>query len=214
MREVGQTCPAAQLLTPQQRQVLRLHLFLGTWGPRVSRRCSLFLSELAAGIWELSTEQCWVLCADETEHLEPVVFFLSQLPAATRLGSVITQCSPGGCNTVFRSLISSRLSQPDGEQWTPPKAMRKVTLHTHPSVRVSRWAVGATSELRSPWGTCSCRPSPWVLLSAIPTRPCTSQGVWRHYRVCMLPVSTLQLGGVLYACVLGRLCVAVASVHG
>lgn len=45
-------------------------------------------------------------------------------------------------------------------------------------------------------------------------RPYTSQGVFELYGVCMPPVFTLELGGVLCVCMLERLCIAVASVHG
>lgn len=167
--------------------------------------------QLAYGSWAMSKAQFFLLTR---QRLEPIVFFLSQLPATTRLGFVITQCSLAGCNTLFRSLISSRLSQPDGKQWTPPKVMRKVTLNTHPSVRANRWAVRATSELCSLGEPAAAGQAPGCFWVPSPARPHTSQGVLRHYCVCMLLVSALQLGSVLYTCMLGRLCVAVASVHG
>lgn len=113
--------PPPQQLSPQQRQVLGLQLFLGTCGvPRVSRRCSFSLSELAAGIWELSNEQCDFFLLTR-RRLEPVVFFLSQLPATTRHGFVITQCSLAGCNVlcVGHSLVAGCLSLTESSERLP-----------------------------------------------------------------------------------------------
>lgn len=43
--------------------------------------------------------------------------------------------------------------------------------------------------------------------------PLCQPGLFEHRCVCMLPVFTVELGGVLCACVLERLGIAVASAH-
>lgn len=91
-----------------------------------------------------------------------------------------------------------------------PKVKRKVTQHM--PVRVVSDPAG------EPGAACGDPEAAGQTLRAFRGlsrgRPYTSQGVFEHYGVCMPPVFTLELGGVLCVCMLERLCIAVASVHG
>lgn len=100
--------------------------------------------------------------------------------------------------SVFRSLISSRLSQHNGKQWKPPKS-KEEGHSTHTPQSSCQIHQGSCAACGDP-AAAGLTPAAFQGLSRC--RPYTSQGVFELYDVCMLPVFTVELGAVLCACML------------